>query len=203
MANSLPVAIASNQSVIPVVVASPLPAGTNSIGGVTLSASLPSGTNSIGSVVQGSAAATASAWPVKPTDGTNVITVKAASTAPVATDTAEVVAISPNTPAIGTKQPVNANGSLSSRQTVTSSESSVVAPANAVGVIVECESVNVDNLRWGFSSSSSAILSSTLGMLCEPGRDTGVLPFGAGTYVHLISTGAGSDYADIQWVLSQ
>lgn len=38
----------------------------------------------------------ANAWPVKPTDGTNIITVKAASTAPLATDTAQVVVLSPN-----------------------------------------------------------------------------------------------------------
>jgi hypothetical protein len=47
-------------------------------------------------VNQGSAAATAGAWPVKVTDGTNVAAVKAASTAAAATDPAEVVAISPN-----------------------------------------------------------------------------------------------------------
>jgi len=100
--------------------------------------------------------------------------------------------------------PVNANGSLSARQTVTTTESYVVAPAHAVGVIVECESVNSDNLRWGFSNSATAILSTTIGVLCEPGRDTGELHFGTGTYVHLIATGSiNSDYADVQWELSQ
>jgi hypothetical protein len=53
-----------------------------------------SGTTTIsGTVNQGTAAALASAWPVKLTDGTNSGTVKAASTAAVATDTALVVAI--------------------------------------------------------------------------------------------------------------
>lgn len=47
---------------------------------------------------QGTAAALSGAWPVKPTDGTNAITVKAASTAAAAADTSEVVALSPNTP---------------------------------------------------------------------------------------------------------
>lgn len=97
----------------------------------------------------------------------------------------------------------NSNSNLSARQTVTSSESTVVAPANAVGVIFECESVNVDNLRWGFSNSASSILSSTTGVLCEPGRDSGYLPLGVGNYLHLISTGAGSNFADVQWVLAQ
>jgi hypothetical protein len=45
---------------------------------------------------QGTAAATASAWPTKVTDGTNTAAVKAASTAAVAADPALVVAISPN-----------------------------------------------------------------------------------------------------------
>jgi len=47
---------------------------------------------------QGSAAALSSAWPVRVTDGTNQVTIKAASTAAVAADTALVVAISPNNP---------------------------------------------------------------------------------------------------------
>ena len=104
---------------------------------------------------------------------------------------------------VSTIAPDNANSSLSSRQTVTGTESSVIAPTHAVGVIFECESVNADNLRWGFSNSATAILSSTLGILCEPGRDSGYLSLGSGNYLHLISTGSGSDYADVQWVLSQ
>lgn len=47
---------------------------------------------------QGTAAATASAWPIKLTDGTNVTAVKAASTAAIATDPSAVVALSPNSP---------------------------------------------------------------------------------------------------------
>lgn len=48
------------------------------------------------SSTQGTAAALAGAWPTKITDGTTAAAVKAASTAAVATDTALVVAISPN-----------------------------------------------------------------------------------------------------------
>lgn len=48
---------------------------------------------------QGSATAVLSgAWPVKTTDGVNVITVKAASAAAVPADTSQVVALSPNSP---------------------------------------------------------------------------------------------------------
>jgi hypothetical protein len=45
---------------------------------------------------QGTAAAVANAWPIKVTDATNTATVKAASTAALATDQALVVAVSPN-----------------------------------------------------------------------------------------------------------
>jgi hypothetical protein len=128
-------------------------------------------------------------------------TIKAASTAPLSTDTALVVV---NRDAVSTLSPVNANTSLSARQTVTTTESNLAAPTNAVGVILECESVNVDNLRWGFSNSTATILSTTLGMLCEPGRDSGYLPISAGNYLHLIGVAAvGSDYADVMWVLSK
>jgi hypothetical protein len=49
---------------------------------------------------QGTAAALASAWPVEITDGTNgPVAVKAASTAAVAADKAQVVVLSPNNPA--------------------------------------------------------------------------------------------------------
>ncbi len=86
-ANSLAVNIASDQTV-PV-------SGTVTVASTTAN--------------QGTAAATASAWPIKVTDGTNVAAVKAASTAPVATDPAIVVAISPTTAgqtAAASSQPV-------------------------------------------------------------------------------------------------
>lgn len=61
---------------------------------------LPAGANALGSVIgnQGSPNTLGNAWPVEPTDGTNKITVKPASTAAAVGDTAEVVALSPNTP---------------------------------------------------------------------------------------------------------
>lgn len=47
---------------------------------------------------QGTAAATANAWPIKITDGTNTTVVKPATTAAVASDTQLVVGLSPNSP---------------------------------------------------------------------------------------------------------
>ena len=72
-------------------VAAALPIGTNSIGNLgtvaavtAITNALPAGANLLGKVTTN--------------DGTNSITIKAASTAAVATDTAQVVALSPNTP---------------------------------------------------------------------------------------------------------
>lgn len=130
------------------------------------------------------------------------MTIKPGSSTVLATDPAIVVGISPNN-TIPVLAPVNANSALSARQTVTGSETSLVSPANTVGVIFECESVNADNLRWGFSNSAVAILTTTLGILCEPGRSVDYAPFSAGNYIHMISTGGGSDFMDINWVLSK
>lgn len=47
---------------------------------------------------QGTANSVANGWPVKLTDGTNTATIKAASTAAAAADTAQVVSLSPNSP---------------------------------------------------------------------------------------------------------
>lgn len=55
----------------------------------------PTGTTSQ-PVTQGTANTAANGWPIKVTDGTNTATVKAASTAPVGSDTAIVVVESPN-----------------------------------------------------------------------------------------------------------
>jgi hypothetical protein len=83
MASSLPVAIASNQSAVPENVAQ--------FGG----AAVVTGTGASGSGIPRVTVSNDSQ--VKPWDGSNTITVKAASTTPVATDTALVVGVSPNT----------------------------------------------------------------------------------------------------------
>lgn len=126
MASSLPVAIASDQSAFAVnqgtanSIANGWPIkitdGTNTVAvkaastaalatdpsavvAISPNTALPTGSNTIGVVNQGSTPASlANAWTVQPTDGTNAITIKAASTASIATDTAMVTALSPNTP---------------------------------------------------------------------------------------------------------
>jgi len=104
-ANGLPVSIASL----------PLPAGAATLAGqAAINATLGTPMQQTGGAVsvtnfpatqpvsgtvtanQGTAAAVSGAWPSLVTDGTRTATVKAASTAAVAADTALVVAISPN-----------------------------------------------------------------------------------------------------------
>lgn len=58
----------------------------------------------------------------KVTDGTNTAAVKAASTAPVATDPALVVAISPNTPALPISGTVSISGTVTVAGTVTANQ---------------------------------------------------------------------------------
>ena len=65
---------------------------------------LPTGTNEVGKVAQGTAAATAGAWPIKVTDGTNTVGVVAASSTAVASNPSLVVQVSPNQEAVPVKQ---------------------------------------------------------------------------------------------------
>jgi hypothetical protein len=103
---------------------------------------------------------------------------------------------------VATTAPVNSNASFFGSVTVTTTEASTALPANAVGIVFEAESGNATNIRWGMSNSATAILSTTSGVLMEPGRSIDFLPVGTGTYLHYISTAAGSNVIDIQFILS-
>lgn len=65
-------------------------------------------------VAQGTAAALAGAWPVEVTNGTSVAAVKPATTAPLASDPALVVTLSPNSAPITAPSAVSVIGPLSS-----------------------------------------------------------------------------------------
>lgn len=127
-------------------------------------------------------------------DGTNTSTIKAASTAPSATDTAIVVAISPNTPAIATSSPINANGS--SATTTVSTVTTITKPANAVGFFLQCDAASTDYIRW---CDSNGTASATVGFVLQPGQDTGFVPM-----AHNLSVcaHASTQTYNIQWVLS-
>ena len=181
-----------------------LPAGTNVIGHVitdtgstTAVSNFPATQPVSGTVTanQGTANTAANAWPAKITDGTNVTAVKAASTAPIATDPAAVVAISPNTPAIATKSPVNATGTLNQITNLTNVAQTLTAPAGAVGFLLEALSDNTANLRWAIGSTATT----TSGMRLEPGRDSGFLPIGANISV-ICETAATNQVVSVQWV---
>lgn len=84
-------------------------------GTTTQPVSVTSGSITVAGTVtanQGTAAATASAWPIKVTDGIDTAAVAPASTAPLATDPSLVVQISPNQPAV----PVSVSGSVTANQ---------------------------------------------------------------------------------------
>jgi hypothetical protein len=124
------------------------------------------------------------------TTPTNQLAIKASSTAAATTDTAAVVALSPNT-----AMPANTNGATSNA-TVGTSASTITAPANATGFILESESTNTANCRWALGTTAS----SSVGMLIEPGRDTGYIPGGASISVYCSSA---AQLIDVQWVLRQ
>lgn len=98
--------------------------GTWNVGTVSTLPSIPAGSNKIGSI--------------EITDGTNTATVKAASTAPVATDQALVVSLSPNSVnANGRKTPANSAPVVMASQqyqsVAASSTATVLGTTGAVG----------------------------------------------------------------------
>jgi hypothetical protein len=130
-------------------------------------------------------------------DGTNTAAVKAASTAAIATDPALVVAISPNN-VVPVSPAINTNGSVSNSTTVTNTAATTFSPpANSVGFVVEAESSNTVNLRYACGTTATT----TVGMLLEPGRDSGYIP-SKGTVTVICTTVATNQAASIQWVLT-
>lgn len=187
--------------------------------------------------------------------GVNQATVKAASTAPTATDKALVVAMSPNsscsvtgtfwqatqpvsiasmptTPVTGTfwqaTQPVSAaslplpsgaatsanqttgNTSLAtiatntgkapinttaafSQTSVTTTASTISAPTNAVKVMIQGDSANTDCVRYRFDGTAAT---STVGMVAQPGQDSGQLDSGMSVSVAACS---GTQKVNVQY----
>ena len=85
---------------------------------------------------------------------------------------------------------------------MTTSEASVQVPANTAQALIENESASLNNVRWGISNSASNILSASVGVLMEPGRDSNLLQTGFGTYIHYIGI-SGTALLDIQFVKIQ
>lgn len=102
---------------------------------------------------------------------------------PVIVVSASPVPIAPNT-----------SGSISNNASVTTTASTFTAPANAVGFLLESESSNTDNIRWAVGSTATA----SVGILSEPGRDSGFIPTGANISVISLS---GTQSIGVQWVV--
>lgn len=163
--------------------------GTWNLNNISGTISLPTGASTAANQT------TLGSQTTKINDGTNTAAVKAASSPALATDPALVVSISPNTP-ISTS--VNTNGSVSNSTTVSNvSATTFSPPANAVGFVVEAESSNSVNLRYACGTTAT----NSVGMLLEPGRDSGYIP-SKGTVTVICATVATNQAASIQWVLS-
>jgi hypothetical protein len=85
---------------------------------------------------------------------------------------------------------------FSSNSVVSTSATTFAAPAHAVGFILEAEGGNTDNVRWAVGS----VASTSVGVLTEPGRDSGYIPLAADISVSSLT---GTQSVDVQWVLSQ
>lgn len=120
-------------------------------------------------------------------DGTNAATVKAASTAAVAADTALVVAISPNNlPIISTKTPLTANSPAAATVGVTSAQALAVNTSRK-GLVIQNLSVNTVSIAFGVA----AVLNS--GITLYPGGVYYADEFSFSTaVVNAIASGASS-----------
>jgi predicted nucleic acid-binding Zn-ribbon protein len=106
------------------------------------------------------------------------------------------VAIASNQSPIPTKAPVNTAGAIVNGTLSGTNASTETVPSNAIGFIIEAESTNDQNIRWCVGGTASP----TVGMLMEPGRDSGFVPISAN--ISICAVVAGSNAYSIQWVLS-
>jgi hypothetical protein len=113
---------------------------------------------------QGTAAASSGAWPAKVTDGTNVMAVKAASTAAVATDTSAVVALSPNSP--------------------------IPTGSNVIGALTANQSVNLNQVA-GSAVATAATGIPKVGLTDGSGNALGSTAVSAVNYLNVRGTASG------------
>jgi hypothetical protein len=99
--------------------------------------------------------------------------------------------------AVPTSAPVNTAGSIVNTALVGTTATAVTKPANAVGFILQAASSNSDNIRWCAGSTAST----TVGMLAEPGRDSGYIPLSSNLSVCAVASTVANAFS-IQWVLS-
>lgn len=210
MAASMPVAIASDQTALPIT------------GSGNFTVVQPTGTNLHAVIdnfpatqpVSGTVAATQSgSWTVTANAGTNLNTSSLALESSQLTGNTSLASIDGKLPAtlgqkvsasslavviasdqsvIGTKAPVNTTGSGSAAAATVSTVTTLTAPANAVGFNLMNLDVSTANIRWAVGRTASA----TLGQQLQPGRDTGFMPCGANIS---LCAESGTQTYDVQW----
>lgn len=213
--SSLPVVIASDQSAIPISASSlPLPTGA------ATAANQTTGNASLSSI-DGKLTDTANGLKV---DGSAVTQPISAASLPLPTGAAtsanqttantSLASIDTKTPALGqalsaasvpvvlasdqssipVSQGANTNGSQVTGSATTTA-STITAPANAVGFILQATETNTDNMRW----RAGSVATSATGQKLLPGADTGYLPMSKDISIIAVS---GTQEYNIQWVLS-
>lgn len=105
------------------------------------------------------------------------------------------VTLASNQSALPITLSVNTNGSIVNTSLTATTASTASVPANAVGFILEAPSSNTDNIRWAIGTAAST----TVGILAEPGRDTGYIPCSAN--ISICATVSGTNAFSIQWIL--
>lgn len=73
--------------------------------------------------------------------------------------------------------------------------SAASVPSSAVGFILSAPSDNTDNIRWCIGGTAST----TVGLLMEPGRDSGFIPCAAN--ISVCATASGTNAYAIQWII--
>lgn len=92
--------------------------------------------------------------------------------------------------------PINTNGTIVNASLTATTASSASAPSTAVGFILEAPSDNTNNIRWCIGGTAST----SVGMLTEPGRDSGFVPCKA--TISICATVSGTNAYSIQWIQS-
>jgi hypothetical protein len=151
-----------------------------------LNTSLPGGTNNIGSVNQGTSNTLVNAWAEKLTDGTNgPVAVKPANTAPLASDPALVVTLSPNSSSLGA---TTGNGTISALNGAVSTVAGGAVTWSMSGTWVgtlTTQAQNGDGQWWNVAS-----LSNQTGILQNTTSQNGVMEMNAAgwTQVRIVAT---------------
>lgn len=105
---------------------------------------------------QGTAGTAAQGWFSKITDGTNTAAVKAASTAPAATDPAVVVTISPNTPALAVISDKSSTGTITSVNGATTNTSILTPNTSRISATIYNAANKTMYIALGATASTSA-----------------------------------------------